>query len=47
MEDFANCIIETLRNFNTIGSSFEVITGQNKIKNSITDLYGDALPPIA
>ena len=46
-EDLANCIIEALRNFNTIGSSFEVITGQNKIKNSITDLYGDALPPIA
>ena len=46
-EDLANCIIETLRNFNTIRSSFEVISGQNKIKNSITDLYGGVLPPIA
>ena len=46
-EDLANCIIEALRNFNTIRSSFEVISGQNKIKNSITDLYGGVLPPIA
>ena len=46
-EDLANCVIGALRNFNTIRSSFEVISGQDKIKSSISDLYGLALPPIA
>lgn len=46
-EDLANCVIGALRNFNTIRSSFEVISGQDKIKSSISDLYGRALPPIA
>ena len=46
-EDLADFIIQTLRNFNSVRKTFEVISGEQKIKDSISTIVGDALPPIA
>jgi uncharacterized protein YbjT (DUF2867 family) len=46
-EDLAYCIVESLRNTNSIKSSFEIVSGRKKIKDSINDLVGVCLPPIA
>ena len=46
-EDLADCIVECLRNFNTIGRTIQVVSGGEKLKDALIGLVGGALPPIA
>ena len=46
-EDLAHSIIETLRNYNSVGKSIQMISGKDPIKRAIANASGgDALPPI-
>lgn len=46
-DDLAQCIIETLRNYNTIGKTIQLISGTEKIVDALADAAGGkALPPI-
>ena len=46
-EDLAVCIIETLRNFYTLGKTIEIVSGADKIKDAIVEVAGGGdLPPI-
>ena len=46
-EDLAQAIIETLRNYNTIGKTIQMISGDDKIKDALAKVSGGtALPPI-
>ncbi len=47
-EDLVECIIETLRNFHTLGKTIELVSGGEKIKDAIVKVVGGGgLPPIA
>jgi hypothetical protein len=46
-EDLADCIVECLRNFNSIGRTIQVVSGGQKLKDAFTGLVGGGLPPIA
>lgn len=46
-EDLADCIIECLKNFNSIGHTIQVVSGGKKVKDALVDLIGGGLPPIA
>ena len=46
-EDLASCIIECLQNFNSIGKTFQIVSGAQKIKDSFDEVVGKSLPPIA
>ncbi len=46
-EDLAQSIIETLRNYNTVGKSIQMISGKDKIEDALAKVSGGgALPPI-
>lgn len=46
-EDLSRCVIEVLRNYNSVGKTIQVISGQESIKSAIADATGGAaLPPI-
>jgi len=46
-EDLSQCIIEVLRNYNTMGKTIQMITGKDPIKNALANASGgEALPPI-
>lgn len=46
-DDLAQSIIESLRNFNTIGKSIQIISGKDPIKSAIAKASGgEALPPV-
>lgn len=45
-EDLAICIIETIRNFFTIGKTIEVVAGSKKIKDALAQVAGGGdIPP--
>ena len=46
-EDLASCIIECLQNFNSIGQTFQIVSGAQKIKDAFDGVLGKSLPPIA
>ena len=47
-EDLADCIVETLRNFLTLGKTIQLVAGKDKVKDSIAGVVGGGdLPPIA
>ena len=46
-EDLVDCIIECLKNFNSIGKTFQVVSGGQKVKDAFISLIGGGLPPIA
>ena len=47
-EDLAAVIVETLRNYMTIGKTIELISGRKKIKPALAEVVGGGdLPPIA
>ena len=46
-EDLADCIIESLKNFNSVGKTIQVVSGGQKIKEAFSGLLGGGLPPIA
>ena len=47
-EDVASAIIETLRNYMTVGKSIELVSGSEKIKPALAEVVGGGdLPPIA
>ena len=47
-EDLASVIIETLRNYMTIGKTIELVSGSEKIKPALAEVVGGGdLPPIA
>ena len=46
-EDLVSCIIECLKNFNTIGHTFQIVSGAQKIKDAFNEIVGGNLPPIA
>ena len=46
-EDLASCIIECLQNFNSIGKTFQIVSGVQKIKDAFDEVVGKSLPPIA
>ena len=46
-EDLVECIIETLKNFNSIGKTIQIVSGGQKVKDAIVSLFGGGLPPIA
>ena len=46
-EDLASCIIECLQNFNSIGKTFQIVSGAQKIKDAFDEVVGKSLPPIA
>ena len=47
-EDLASAIIETLRNFMTVGKTIELVSGSEKIKPALAEVVGGGdLPPIA
>ena len=47
-EDLASAIIETLRNFMTVGKTIELIAGSELIKPALAEVVGGGdLPPIA
>ena len=47
-EDLAAVIVETLRNYMTIGKTIELISGSKKIKSALAEVVGGGdLPPIA
>jgi uncharacterized protein YbjT (DUF2867 family) len=46
-EDLVDCIIECLKNFNSIGKTFQVVSGGKKVKDAFISLIGGGLPPIA
>ena len=46
-EDLSRCIIEVLRNYNTMGKTIQMISGKDPIKNAVANASGgEALPPI-
>ena len=46
-EDLSQCIIEVLRNYNTMGKTIQMISGKDPIKNAVANASGgEALPPI-
>jgi len=46
-EDLSRCVIEVLRNYNSVGKTIQIISGQESIKSAIADATGGAaLPPI-
>ena len=46
-EDLAQAIIETLRNYNTIGKTIQMISGDDRIRDALAKVSGGAaLPPI-
>jgi len=46
-EDLSQCIIEVLRNYNTMGKTIQMISGKDPIKNAVANVSGgEALPPI-
>ena len=46
-EDLADCIIETLRNYNCVGKTIEIVSGGKIIKDAIAQAVGGAaLPPV-
>lgn len=46
-EDLASCIIECLQNLNSIGKTFQIVSGAQKIKDAFDEVVGKSLPPIA
>ena len=47
-EDLASAIIETLRNYMTVGKTIELVSGSEKIKPALAEVVGGGdLPPIA
>jgi len=44
-EDLADCIIETLRNYNCYGKTIEIVSGGKKIRDAIADAFGGASMP--
>ncbi len=46
-EDLVDCIIECLKNFNSIRHSFQIVSGGQKIKDAFDSMIGESLPPIA
>lgn len=47
-EDLASAIIETLRNYMTVGKTIELVSGSEKIKSALAEVVGGGdLPPIA
>ena len=46
-EDLASCIIECLQNFNSIGKTFQIVSGAQKIKDAFDEVVGKSLTPIA
>ena len=47
-EDLADCIVETLRNFLTLGKTIQLVAGKDKVKDAIAGVSGGGgLPPIA
>ena len=46
-EDLVECIIESLKNFNSIGKTIQVVSGGQKVKDAFIGLIGGGLPPIA
>jgi uncharacterized protein YbjT (DUF2867 family) len=46
-EDLVECILESMRNFNCVGKTIEIISGGKKIKVAIASAVGGtALPPV-
>jgi uncharacterized protein YbjT (DUF2867 family) len=46
-EDLTQSVIETLRNYNTIGKTIQMISGKDKIKDALAKVSGGGpLPPI-
>ena len=46
-EDLADCIIESIRNYNCVGKTIELISGGKKIKDAIAGAVGGAaMPPV-
>lgn len=46
-EDLSRCVIEVLRNYNSVGKTIQIISGQESIKSAIADATGGAaLPPV-
>lgn len=46
-EDLVDCIIECLKNFNSISQTIQIVSGGQKVKDALIDLIGGGLPPIA
>ncbi len=47
-DDLADCIVETLRNFLTLGKTIQLVAGKDKVKDAIAGVVGGGdLPPIA
>jgi len=44
-EDLADCIIESLRNYNCVGKTIEIVSGGRKIKDAIADAVGGGSMP--
>jgi len=46
-EDLVDCILESMRNFNCVGKTIEIVSGGKKIKDAIAAAVGGAaLPPV-
>ncbi len=46
-EDLADCIIESMRNFNCVGKTIEIVSGGKPIARAIADASGgESLPPV-
>ncbi|MEK9773071.1 MAG: SDR family oxidoreductase [Opitutae bacterium] len=46
-EDLADCIVESLRNYNCVGKTVEIVSGGKKIKDAIASAVGgEAHPPV-
>ena len=46
-EDLADCIVESLRNLNSICRTIQIVSGGQKTKDAFSELLGVGLPPIA
>ena len=44
-DDLADCMIESLRNYNCIGKTIEIVSGGRKIKDAIADAVGGGSMP--
>ena len=47
LEDLADCIVESLRNLNSISRTIQIVSGGQKTKDAFSELLGVVLPPIA
>ena len=45
-EDLADCILESVRNYNCVGKTVEIISGGKKIKDAIADAVGGQAQPV-